>query len=76
MCGSYVSAAFIVAQICRLGSSTLRITNTKALLLNLYNTGQNRDDRDSLTLIVLIDFKTSKSVVLVTSMSFSKKAKI
>ena len=36
---------FIVAQICR---STSRITNTKALLLNLYNTGENRDDRDSL----------------------------
>ena len=31
---------FIVAQICTLGSSTSRITNTKALLLNLYNTGQ------------------------------------
>ena len=52
---------FIVAQICTLGSSTSRIGNTKALLLNLYNTGRKtRDDGDSLTLIVLIDFKTSK----------------
>ena len=67
---------FIVAQICIRGSSTSRITNTKALLLNLYNTGHNRDDRDSLTLIVLIDFKASKSVVLVTPMSLTKIAKI
>ena len=65
---------FIVAQVCILGSSTSRVAKTKALLLNLYNTGQNRDNRDSFTLIVPIDFKTSKSVVLVTSTSLSKIA--
>ena len=58
MCGSYVKAAIYCCA--NLGSSTSRITNTKALLLNLYNIRvKNRDVRDSLTLIVLIDFKKS-----------------
>ena len=76
MYDSYVSAALY----CRANLYTwfinIKDNQHKGVTAQFIQYGSKTAMTGSLTLIVLIDFKTSKSVVLVTSMSFSKIAKI